>query len=100
MTVQSLSSSFADRHIGARRQTDIDTMLKAVGYDSVDGLVETAVPKSIRQESPLALTQALSEVEVLAELRRLASKNKTAVQMIGHLQQRRAQCILTQPGWH
>ncbi|WP_427128879.1 aminomethyl-transferring glycine dehydrogenase [Pseudarthrobacter sp. S9] len=83
MTVQSLSSNFADRHIGARRQADIDTMLKAVGYDSVDGLVDTAVPDSIRQEKPLQLTDALSEVEVLTELRRLASKNKTAVQMIG-----------------
>ncbi len=83
MTVQSNPSAFADRHIGARRQTDIDTMLKAIGYDSVDGLVDTAVPDSIRQEGPLSLDSALSEVEVLAELRRLASKNKTAVQMIG-----------------
>ncbi|MDQ0756273.1 aminomethyl-transferring glycine dehydrogenase [Arthrobacter sp. B3I4] len=83
MTVQSLSSNFADRHIGARRQADVDTMLKAVGYDSVDGLVDVAVPDSIRQAKPLALKDALSEVEVLAELRRLAAKNKTAVQMIG-----------------
>ena len=83
MTVQSLPSNFADRHIGARRQADVDTMLKAVGYDSVDGLVDTAVPDSIRQDVPLRLTDALSEVEVLAELRRIASRNKTAVQMIG-----------------
>ena len=83
MTVQSSPSTFADRHIGARRQADIDTMLKAVGYDSVDGLVDVAVPDSIRQAKPLALKDALSEVEVLAELRRLAGKNKTAVQMIG-----------------
>ncbi|MDQ0116973.1 glycine dehydrogenase [Pseudarthrobacter defluvii] len=83
MTIQSLPSAFADRHIGARRQADVDTMLKAVGYDSVDGLVDIAVPNSIRQSKPLALKDALSEVEVLAELRRLAAKNKTAVQMIG-----------------
>ncbi|WP_427174669.1 aminomethyl-transferring glycine dehydrogenase [Arthrobacter sp. 92] len=83
MTIQSTPSTFADRHIGARRQTDIDTMLKAVGYDTVDGLVDNAVPASIRQEKPLSLDSALSEVEVLAELRKLASKNKTAVQMIG-----------------
>ncbi|WP_104137477.1 aminomethyl-transferring glycine dehydrogenase [Arthrobacter sp. ZGTC131] len=83
MTVHSSPSTFADRHIGARRQTDIDTMLKAVGYDTVDGLVDNAVPASIRQETPLSLASALSEVEVLAELRKLASKNKTAVQMIG-----------------
>ncbi|MCZ2402996.1 aminomethyl-transferring glycine dehydrogenase [Paenarthrobacter sp. Z7-10] len=83
MTVQSSPSTFADRHIGARRKADIDTMLKAVGYDSVDGLVDAAVPDSIRQERPLTLTGALSEVEVLAELRRLAARNTTVVQMIG-----------------
>ncbi|HEX9227240.1 MAG TPA: aminomethyl-transferring glycine dehydrogenase [Arthrobacter sp.] len=83
MTIQSSPSTFADRHIGARREADIDAMLKAVGYDSVDGLVDVAVPDSIRQVKPLALKDALSEVEVLAELRRLAAKNKTAVQMIG-----------------
>ncbi|GLU61616.1 aminomethyl-transferring glycine dehydrogenase [Arthrobacter sp. TES] len=83
MTVQSSPTAFADRHIGARRQADIDTMLKAIGYDSVDGLVDVAVPDSIRQSSPLTLQKALSETQVLAELRKLAAKNKTAVQMIG-----------------
>ncbi|WP_395858410.1 aminomethyl-transferring glycine dehydrogenase [Arthrobacter sp. KBS0702] len=83
VTVTSASTSFVDRHIGARRQADLDTMLKAVGYDTVDALVDTAVPKDIRQDSDLALAAALSEVEVLAELRKLAAKNKTAVQMIG-----------------
>ncbi len=83
MTVQSSPTTFADRHIGARRQSDIDTMLKAVGYDSLDGLVDSAVPDSIRQDKPLSLESALSEVQVLAELRKLAGKNKMAVQMIG-----------------
>ncbi len=83
LTVQSTPTAFADRHIGARRQADVDTMLKAIGYDSVDGLVDVAVPDSIRQETALKLQDALSEVQVLAELRKLASKNKTAVQMIG-----------------
>ncbi|MFJ4209176.1 aminomethyl-transferring glycine dehydrogenase [Paenarthrobacter sp. NPDC089675] len=83
MTVQSSPTAFADRHIGARRQADVETMLKAIGYDSVDGLVDVAVPDSIRQSSPLALQKALSETQVLAELRKLAAKNKTAVQMIG-----------------
>ncbi|ALE06877.1 glycine dehydrogenase [Arthrobacter sp. ERGS1:01] len=83
MTIQSIPTVFADRHIGARRQTDVDRMLKAIGYDSVDSLVDTAVPDSIRQATPLVLRNALSEVEVLAELRVLAAKNKTAVQMIG-----------------
>ncbi|WP_426998306.1 aminomethyl-transferring glycine dehydrogenase [Pseudarthrobacter sp. N5] len=83
LTVNSASTSFVDRHIGARRQADVDAMLKAVGYDTVDALVDTAVPNDIRQDAPLQLTTALSEVETLTELRRIASKNKTAVQMIG-----------------
>ncbi|MHC6228369.1 aminomethyl-transferring glycine dehydrogenase [Arthrobacter sp. MMS24-T111] len=83
MPVSPASTTFVDRHIGARRQDDVDTMLKAVGYDTVDSLVDTAVPKVIRQETALRLQDALSEVEVLAELRKLAAKNKTAVQMIG-----------------
>ena len=70
MTVSSTSATFVDRHIGARRQADIDIMLKAVGYDSVDSLVDTAVPNDIRQDVALTLQNALSEVEVLAELRR------------------------------
>ncbi|MDQ0146860.1 aminomethyl-transferring glycine dehydrogenase [Pseudarthrobacter niigatensis] len=83
MSVTPASTTFVDRHIGARRQDDVDTMLKAVGYGTVDSLVDTAVPKVIRQDTALRLQDALSEVEVLAELRRLAAKNKTAVQMIG-----------------
>ena len=83
LTIQSLPSVFADRHIGAREQSHIETMLKAIGYDSVDSLVDTAVPDSIRQSTPLALQAALSEVEVLSQLRGLAAKNKMAVQMIG-----------------
>ncbi|MHA7176805.1 aminomethyl-transferring glycine dehydrogenase [Arthrobacter sp. Sr24] len=83
LTIQSLPTVFADRHIGAREQSHIETMLKAIGYDSVDSLVDTAVPDSIRQSTPLALSSALSEVEVLAQLRGLAAKNKMAVQMIG-----------------
>ncbi|MGM7775657.1 aminomethyl-transferring glycine dehydrogenase [Arthrobacter sp. KNU-44] len=83
MTVSSTSTTFVDRHIGTRRQADIDIMLKSVGYDSVDSLVDTAVPNDIRQDVALTLQNALSEVEVLAELRKLAAKNKTAVQMIG-----------------
>jgi len=83
VSVTPASTTFVDRHIGSRRQADVETMLKAVGYDTVDSLVDTAVPKVIRQETALRLQDALSEVEVLTELRKLAAKNKTAVQLIG-----------------
>lgn len=83
MTELTSEPAFADRHIGARRNADVAHMLKIIGYDSVDGLVDTAVPESIRQQNALTLQPALSEVEVLRQLRELAAKNKTAVQLIG-----------------
>ncbi|MCC9204351.1 aminomethyl-transferring glycine dehydrogenase [Arthrobacter sp. zg-Y769] len=76
------AAAFADRHIGARADA-VETMLKAVGYDSLDGLVDMAVPAAIRQNFPLVLDPAKSEEETLAALRRIAGRNKTAVQMIG-----------------
>ncbi|GAB3552585.1 aminomethyl-transferring glycine dehydrogenase [Arthrobacter tumbae] len=75
-------STFSDRHIGPRSD-DAEQMLKVLGYPSLDKLVDVAVPASIRINEGLDLPSALSESEVLAELRSIAAKNKTAVQMIG-----------------
>ncbi|WP_442215268.1 aminomethyl-transferring glycine dehydrogenase [Specibacter sp. RAF43] len=58
-------------------------MLAAIGQESVDAMVERAVPATIRQEKPLALDAALTEEQVLAALRTIAAKNTMAVQMIG-----------------
>ncbi|MFC4806563.1 aminomethyl-transferring glycine dehydrogenase [Falsarthrobacter nasiphocae] len=58
-------------------------MLDVVGYESLDALADAAVPSTIRQEEALALEDPRTEAEVLAELRALAKKNQTAVQMIG-----------------
>ncbi|NKX50487.1 aminomethyl-transferring glycine dehydrogenase [Arthrobacter deserti] len=82
MTVQPTIAAVADRHIGPRGN-DAELMLKQLGYDSLDALVDSAVPADIRQSAPLALPAARSEAEVLADLRALAAKNVTAVQMIG-----------------
>ncbi|WP_285728298.1 aminomethyl-transferring glycine dehydrogenase [Psychromicrobium xiongbiense] len=83
MLTPQFEPAFVDRHIGARREADIARMLSSVGYDSLEALVDTAVPESIRQHTPLTLQPALSEVEVLGALRALAAKNTTAVQLIG-----------------
>ncbi|MET4060884.1 glycine dehydrogenase [Arthrobacter sp. UYP6] len=77
-----VAEGFVDRHIGARAGS-AEAMLKAVGYDSLDALADMAVPAAIRQGSPLVLDPARSEEETLAQLRSIAGKNKTAVQMIG-----------------
>ncbi|MCW1250245.1 aminomethyl-transferring glycine dehydrogenase [Acaricomes phytoseiuli] len=74
---------FVDRHIGVRNQTHREHMLSSVGHQSVDELVDTAVPERIRQQERLELEPALSEVEVLQKLRELASRNQPMVQLIG-----------------
>ncbi|MGV8977213.1 MAG: aminomethyl-transferring glycine dehydrogenase [Cellulomonas sp.] len=73
---------FADRHIGPRSR-DTATMLAQLGYDSLDALIEGAVPASIRTDRPLDLPAARSEAEVLDALRVIAAKNTVMTQMIG-----------------
>ncbi|WP_442928339.1 aminomethyl-transferring glycine dehydrogenase [Microbacterium sp. MMO-56] len=60
-------------------------MLRALGYESVEALVERAVPASIHA-APVAdgvIPPAATEAETLAELRELASQNRPARSMIG-----------------
>ncbi|HYU84485.1 MAG TPA: glycine dehydrogenase (aminomethyl-transferring), partial [Kribbellaceae bacterium] len=58
-------------------------MVRAVGYDTVDALVDAAVPDSIRSTETLRLPEPASEVDALGELRVLAGKNSVATSMIG-----------------
>ncbi|HEY2520605.1 MAG TPA: aminomethyl-transferring glycine dehydrogenase [Streptosporangiaceae bacterium] len=73
---------FAHRHIGAARQQQA-RMLEAVGHGSLDELTAAALPAQIAADRPLALPEALSEAEALAELRRLAGRNEVLTSMIG-----------------
>ncbi|WP_231562993.1 aminomethyl-transferring glycine dehydrogenase [Microbacterium mangrovi] len=60
-------------------------MLDALGYESVDALVERAVPASIHAvpRATSTIPAAATEAEALAELRELASANRVARPMIG-----------------
>ncbi|KQV08480.1 aminomethyl-transferring glycine dehydrogenase [Leifsonia sp. Root112D2] len=60
-------------------------MLAVLGYDTVDELMEAAVPASIRSgdDITLGLPSAATESEALAELRELAAKNSVRRSMIG-----------------
>ncbi|MFI8525244.1 aminomethyl-transferring glycine dehydrogenase [Promicromonospora sukumoe] len=73
---------FADRHLGPRGR-EVRTMLDQLGIDTMDTLVDRAVPKAIRSQAPLDLPAARTEAEVLAHLRELAGKNQVKTQMIG-----------------
>ena len=79
--------TFAERHIGIGSAAQ-QTMLDAVGYESVDALMAAAVPSNIRvDEGAVAATTsippAVSEREALAELRALANRNTVRRSMIG-----------------
>jgi glycine cleavage system P protein (glycine dehydrogenase) len=58
-------------------------MLRTLGYESLDALVDAVVPNHIRLKRPLDLPEAQSESEVLAALRRLADENIVARSYIG-----------------
>jgi len=76
------TGAFAPRHLGPRGR-EVATMLDQLGYDSLDALVDAAVPASIRTDRPLDLPAARTETEVLDHLRDLAGKNVVKTQMIG-----------------
>ena len=78
-----LGPAFADRHIGIAAPADRQRMLEALGYESLDELVDTAVPASIRSTEMLNLPAARSEEQILADLRALAEKNVVKTQLIG-----------------
>jgi len=73
---------FVDRHIGPD-ETAIAEMLKAVGFDSLEALMEAAVPGRIRATDVLSLPEAASEAEAAAELRALAGSNVAGTSLIG-----------------
>ncbi len=74
---------FSDRHIGVTRPADQAVMLKALGFATLDELLDAAIPQSIRTTLELALPPAASEAEVAAELRALAARNTVRASMIG-----------------
>lgn len=69
------------RHIGPS-PAEMETMLSAIGVDSLDELIDQTVPAGLRQVEPLTW-EPLTEGAVLDELRRMATKNKVRTSMIG-----------------
>ncbi|MCA1169956.1 aminomethyl-transferring glycine dehydrogenase [Rothia kristinae] len=77
--------TFLDRHLGPRPD-EIETMLADLGRDSLDALIDAAVPGSVRRADELTLPgleEPLDETAALARIRELAAKNTVRAQMIG-----------------
>ncbi|MBP6043260.1 MAG: aminomethyl-transferring glycine dehydrogenase, partial [Rhodoluna sp.] len=96
---------FQYRHIGTSA-TEQQKMLAALGYDSLDGLLSAAVPEVIRFRGDSTLDPARSEAEALAELRKIAGKNRVTTSMIGlgyygtHIPGVIKRNVLENPSWY
>jgi len=110
MTQPSLRSlehhdAFLERHIGPN-DSEIAHMLRVLGFDSLEAFTDAIVPASIRNQSPLALPEAVSEVEALQKIRAIAQKNRVFRSFIGqgyygtHTPSVILRNILENPAWY
>ncbi|GAA1730168.1 aminomethyl-transferring glycine dehydrogenase [Microcella frigidaquae] len=78
-----MSLDFSNRHIGIDGDAR-QLMLDALGYASLDALMDAAVPAAIRQTAPLrTLPVPATEAQALAELRAIAAENRVRTSLIG-----------------
>jgi glycine dehydrogenase len=100
-----LTNNFINRHNGPR-DTEVSEMLKSIGAETLDTLINETVPSSIRLPKALNLPEAMNEYEYLSHLKHLGSKNKLFKSYIGMgyyncitpgVIQRN---ILENPGWY
>lgn len=96
---------FALRHIGVWEK-DQKQILKTIGADSLEQLINETIPADIRLKEPLQLSKAMSEHEFLNHIQELADKNNVYKSYIGlgyheaimpSVIQRN---ILENPGWY
>ncbi|MBH30429.1 MAG: glycine dehydrogenase (aminomethyl-transferring) [Candidatus Marinimicrobia bacterium] len=75
-------TSFKDRHLGLSRDETL-SMLKALGYGSMDALMDNVFPDSIRWNDSLSAPEPLSESQALNALADLAAQNYPGKCFIG-----------------
>lgn len=99
------TDSFAQRHIGPRK-SDLSKMLKTIGVNSMQQLIEETIPEDILLDKKLSLSKAMSEQEYQEHNNLLSKKNKLFKTYIGlgyhhtfspPVIQRN---ILENPGWY
>jgi len=97
--------AFIERHIGPN-DAEIAQMLRTVGHDSLEALTDAIVPASIKSKAPLALPDPVSEVEAIAKIRELATRNQVFRSFIGqgyygtHTPNVILRNILENPAWY
>ncbi len=75
-------NSFVNRHIGPRVE-ELNEMIRSIGANSVDELIDKTIPAGIRLTNELQISKALSEADYLSHCKTLASKNKVFKSFIG-----------------
>ncbi|NCG06722.1 MAG: aminomethyl-transferring glycine dehydrogenase, partial [Gammaproteobacteria bacterium] len=74
--------AFRYRHIGTTLVQQ-EEMAQSAGFESIQQLIDTAVPDNIKLKDSLSLPPALSESEALTKLRHCANQNKVLRSCIG-----------------
>ena len=79
-----IEGTFQDRHIGPTHR-DEKAMLTALGYKDLASFISDVVPSNIAIKGVIeaSIKAGVSEVEAIAELKVLASKNKVLTSLIG-----------------
>jgi glycine dehydrogenase len=96
---------FIHRHIGPS-PAEIAEMLRIIGVESVDELIASTVPGSIRLAKELSLGCPTSEADALKKLRSYADKNRVLKSMIGmgyygtFVPKVILRNVLENPGWY
>lgn len=76
------TARFARRHIGPR-SVDLGRMLEAVRANSLDGLIDEAIPSAIRLSESLNLPEAEDEHQCLTRLQAIAANNQNFRSFLG-----------------
>ena len=76
------TDAFALRHIGPR-ENDLKHMLKTIGADTLDQLINETIPSDIRLHTDLNLEPAMTEYEFANHIQKLGNKNKVFQSYIG-----------------
>jgi len=77
-------AAFERRHIGPT-STEENTILRALGYTDMQSFIADVVPSNIAMSKKLceALPEALTEIQAIEELRKMADKNQLFTSFIG-----------------
>ena len=96
---------FIFRHIGPR-DTDTKEMLKMIGVNSLDELIDKTVPPAIRMKKELSLPAAMSEQDYLKLIRDISHNNKVFKNYLGqgyydtHVPSVIMRNVFKNPGWY